>query len=479
MDRTESVPAPSGAAAAKQVGSSGFVRKIGLLPATAINMTQMCGIGPFITIPLMVAAFGGPQAIIGWVAGAILALADGLVWAELGAAMPGAGGTYLYLREAFQYWTGKLTPFLFVWTAILAIPLIMSTGVIGLVQYLGYLVPNMSWWQVHAISLVVTALVVFLLYRRIETVGVISQVFLVVMLLSVLSVIAAGFSGFKPSLAFAFPADAFTPNARFFVGLGAGLLIAVYDYLGYNTTAYMGDEIRDPGRVIPRSVVYSVIGIMCVYLLMQVAVLGVVPSDEIAKSTSVASLVLERTWGRGAAQVVTVLILVTAFASVYAGLLGGSRVPYNAARDGLFLRQFGRLHPRLRFPHVGLLVMGGIVAIASFFDLTTVLPIIFAVFVTAWVAQVVALTILRRKQPGLRRPYRMWLYPVPSAVAVIGWLYVYYSAGLWPAIVVSLIWLAAGVVAFLVFARVEGIWPFGPIEVEEAYLRPPATASSE
>ncbi len=476
MDRTESVPAPSGAAAADQAG---FIRQIGLLPATAINMTQMCGIGPFITIPLMVAAFGGPQAIIGWVAGAILALADGLVWAELGAAMPGAGGTYLYLREAFQYWTGKLTPFLFVWTAILAIPLIMSTGVIGLVQYLGYLVPNMSWWQIHAISLVVTALVVFLLYRRIETVGAISQVFLVVMLLSVLAVIAAGFSGFKPSLAFAFPADAFTPNAKFFVGLGAGLLIAVYDYLGYNTTAYMGDEIRDPGRVIPRSVVYSVIGIMCVYLLMQVAVLGVVPSDEIAKSTSVASLVLERTWGKGAAQVVTVLILVTAFASVYAGLLGGSRVPYNAARDGLFLRQFGRLHPRLRFPHVGLLVMGGIVAIASFFDLTTVLPIIFAVFVTAWVAQVVALTILRRKQPGLRRPYRMWLYPVPSVVAVIGWLYVYYSAGLWPAIVVSLIWLAAGVVAFLVFARVEGIWPFGPIEVEEAYLRPPATASSE
>lgn len=479
MDRIESVPVPGGAAGADQSGSPGFVRRIGLLPATAINMTQMCGIGPFITIPLMVAAFGGPQAMIGWIAGAILALADGLVWAELGAAMPGAGGTYLYLREAFQYWTGRLTPFLFVWTAILAIPLIMSTGVIGLVQYLGYLVPNMSWWQVHAISLVVTVLVVILLYRRIETVGAISQVFLVVMLLSVLAVIAAGLSGFHASLAFNFPAGAFTPNAKFFIGLGAGLLIAVYDYLGYNTTAYMADEIRDPGRVIPRSIVYSVIGIMCVYLLMQVAVLGVVPSDEIAKSTSVASLVLERTWGRGAAQVVTVLILVTAFASVYAGLLGGSRVPYNAARDGLFLRQFGRLHPRLRFPHIGLLVMGGIVAIASFFDLTTVLPIIFAVFVTAWIAQVAALTILRRRQPGLPRPYRMWLYPVPSVVAVIGWVYVYYSAGWWPAIVVSLVWLAAGVVAFLIFARVEGIWPFAPIEIEEAYLRPAGSASGE
>src|SRR4030081_1373331 len=128
--------------------SHAFVRSIGLLQATAINMPQMVGIGPFVTIPLMVAAFGGPQAILGWIVGAVLALADGLVWAELGAAMPGAGGTYLYLREAFQYRTGRLMPFMFVWSALLFIPLIMSTGVVGIVQYLGYLVPNMTDWQV-------------------------------------------------------------------------------------------------------------------------------------------------------------------------------------------------------------------------------------------------------------------------------------------------------------------------------------------
>src|SRR5213592_4683932 len=127
-------------------------RRIGPLQATAINMTQMCGIGPFITIPLMVAAFGGPQAILGWIAGAILALADGLIWAELGAAMPGAGGTYIYLREAFQYRTGRLMPFIFSWTAVLFIPLIMSTGVIGLVTYLGYLWPNMSQWEIYLVS---------------------------------------------------------------------------------------------------------------------------------------------------------------------------------------------------------------------------------------------------------------------------------------------------------------------------------------
>src|SRR2546421_4550141 len=156
---------PSGTA---EQTNNGFVRSVGLPTAIAINMTQMCGIGPFITIPLMVAALGGPQAVLGWIAGAILALADGLIWAELGAAMPGAGGTYLYLREAFQYRTGRLMPFLFIWTAMLSIPLIMSTGVIGLVQYLGFLVPGMNWLEIHLISLVVVAIVVFALYRRIE-----------------------------------------------------------------------------------------------------------------------------------------------------------------------------------------------------------------------------------------------------------------------------------------------------------------------
>src|SRR4051812_10310596 len=163
-----------------------FERGIGLRSAVAINVTQMCGIGPFVTIPLMIAALGGPQAIFGWLVGAGLALVDGLVWAELGASMPGAGGTYLYLREAFQYRSGRLMPFLFVWTAMFTIPLIMSTGVIGLVQYLGYLVPGMSWVEIHAISLAVVAIVVFALYRRVSHAAAISMGLCAVAMLSLL-----------------------------------------------------------------------------------------------------------------------------------------------------------------------------------------------------------------------------------------------------------------------------------------------------
>src|SRR5438876_4004789 len=204
--------------------ANGFVRSISLPTAVAINMTQMCGIGPFITIPLMVAAFGGPQAIIGWIAGALLAMSDGLVWAELGAAMPGAGGTYIYLREAFQYRTGRLMPFIFSWTAILFIPLIMSTGVIGLVSYLGYLWPNMSWLEIHLVSLVVVGVVLFALYRRIESIGILTNVLFVIMLVSIGTVIVASITHFNPALAFTYPSNAFTLDARFFSGLGAGLI---------------------------------------------------------------------------------------------------------------------------------------------------------------------------------------------------------------------------------------------------------------
>ena len=231
-------------------------------------------------------------------------------------------------------------------------------------------------------------------------------------LLSVGLVIVASATHFHSSLAFTYAHGAFSFGGPFWGGLGAGLLIGIYDYLGYNTSAYLGAEVKDPGRTIPRSIVIAVIGVMVIYLLMNIGVLGVVPWREASKSESIASLVLERTWGKTAADITTVLILFTAFGSVFAGLLGGSRVPYNAARDGLFLKPFARLHPRHRFPHVALLVMGVITAIGSFFDLATVIQILLATFVfVQGIAQIVALTVLRRRQPELRRPYKQWLYP--------------------------------------------------------------------
>ena len=468
--------------------SHGFVRSIGLLQGVAINMTEMVGIGPFVTIPLMVAAFGGPQAILGWILGAVLALTDGLVWAELGAAMPGAGGTYLYLREAFQYRTGRLMPFLFVWSALLFIPLLLSTGIVGIVLYLGYLWPGMTDWQAKLVSIGLCALAVAVLYRRIDAIGRITTVLWVIALASIAAVTIAAFSRFDPALAFAFPAGAFTPSARFLLGLGGGLVIGIYDYLGYNTTAYIGDEVRNPGRVLPRSIIISVVAIAGLYLLMNVGVLGVFPARVVAGSSSIASLVLEHTWGRAAADVVTVLIIVTGFASVLSGLLGGSRVPFNAAHDRVFLPWFGTLHPRLRFPYVSLLVMGAIMAVAStqsgLSGLSLLISTLTPVFVVVQsLGQVVALVVLRRRQPDLHRPYRMWLYPVPAVVAFVLWVATYIASGTqtnpqWVPIYLSIAWIAAGVVAFLVYARVERAWPFAPLDIREEYREPSAPASA-
>jgi amino acid transporter len=478
-----------------------LTRKIGLFQAVSINMSQMVGIGPFVTIPLMVGAFGGPQAIIGWIAGAILALADGLIWAELGASLPGSGGTYVYLREAFQYRTGRLMPFLFVWTAMLFIPLIMSTGVQGLVQYLAYLWPSMTNGQGDIVGIAVIALVMLLLWRKVENIGRLTVGMWGVMIVAVAAVILAAFTHFHPSLAFTWPAHAVDlGSGTFWLGFASGLTIGIYDYLGYNTTAYLGAEVRDPGRVLPRSIVYAIGAVMGIYLLLQIGVLGVVHWQDMLDpkniaSQSVASAVLQETWGKGAADVVTVLILVTAFASVFAGLLGGSRVPFDAARDGVFFKSFGRLHRKYDFPVLGLVAMG-IVTAAGFLLARHVgssaahppLAILITLLTTVMViiqsfAQIAAVVVLRRRQPNLKRPYKLILYPLPLIVAGIGWAVIYgyadkANSGVHP-IEWSIGWVVLGVLAYGVWSKAEKTWPFGPKQIREEYAEDAGAAISE
>jgi amino acid transporter len=251
----------------------------------------------------------------------------------------------------------------------------------------------------------------------------------------------------------------------------------------------MGAEIRKPGRNIPWSIIISIVGMMILYLALNIGVMGVVPWQKVAISNSIASLVLEQVWGKVAASIVTVLILITAFASVFTGLLGGSRVPYNAARDGVFLRQFGKLHPRYHFPHIALIVMCVITAIGSFFNLATVIAMLTAVIVIVQsLGQIAALTILRRRQPNLKRPYRMWLYPLFSIIALVGWVYVFVASGLsingtqfqfilpiWNnPMILAIGWVVLGVIAYLLWARyVEHTWPFGPKEIKEEYVEQP------
>ncbi len=448
--------------------SKGLVRGLGLSSSIALNMSQMVGIGPFITIPLIIVAMGGPQAMAGWVVGALIAICDGLVWAELGAAMPAEGGSYAYLREAFQYSTGRLMPFMFVWSTMLVTPLIMATGMIGIANYLNYFW-HLSASQSHWIAVGFTVLTVGLLWRRIESIATLTKVLWAGMIITVLLVIVAAYTHFHPSLAFTFPHGAFS-GGHFASGLGAGLVLAIYDYLGYYTVAYLGDEVRRPGRVIPRAIVISIIGVMVIDLSLNIGTIGVIPWRQAEKSTSIGTDLLRHVWGGPGATSVTLLIVWTAFASVYTGLLGASRLPFNAARDGVFFRVFARLHPTLKFPHIALLAMGLVTAVACFFSLTTVINALIALAIwVQFIGQIAALTILRRKQPGLRRPYRQWLYPVPSLIALAGWIYIFQASG-WSAIRLMLGWTILGLIAYLIWARVNRMWPFGDKRIVEEFL---------
>lgn len=432
-----------------------LVRGFGLLQATALNMSNMVGVGPFITIPLIIAAMGGPQCMLGWLLGAVLALCDGLVWSELAAAMPGTGGTYLYLRTIFRgtRWGGIL-PFLFIWQFILSGPLEIASGYIGFAQYLSYFWRSMGWLGTRMVCIAVGVSLVALLYRRVTAVGRLTVVLWVGMLATVLWIIASGVANFHLAMAFDFPAGAFTFSRGFAAGLGSAMLIAMYDFMGYYDICYVGEEVRDAPRTIPKSILYSVVAVAAIYALMNLSIIAVLPWREVVQSKFVAAQFIERLYGQHAAGAVTVLVLWTAFASVFALLFGYSRIPYAAAVDGHFFRAFAHLHPSGRFPDVSLLLLGGLAIGASFFDLDTVISaLLTSRILIQFIGQIAALHYLRKHRGDVARPFRMWLYPVPVAIAFAGWIYIFATSG-WK-------YAAFGLVTLVVGTAVYGIWARG------------------
>ena len=428
-------------------------RSLGLLEATALNMSNMVGVGPFITIPLILSSMGGPQCMLGWLLGAVLSLCDGLVWSELAAAMPGTGGTYLYLRESFRKTRlGAILPFLFIWQFIFSAPLEIASGYIGFAQYLGYFWRSIGVWQTKFAAAGVGVLVVLLLYRRISALGKMTVVLWVGMLLTCGWVIVSGLLHFHAARAFDFPPHAFQFTRGFALGLGSAMAIAMYDFLGYYDICYVGGEVRRPERVIPRAILYSVLGVAVIYSVMNVAIIGVVPWREAVQSKFIGSQFMETLYGPKAAIVLTVMVLWTAFASVFALVLGYSRVPYAAALDGYFFRAFGKLHEG-GFPSLSLVVIGGLSIVASFFDLDWVIAALIAArILVQFVGQIVALDHIRRRRAEIARPFRMWLYPAPAVIALVGWLFIFCTSG-WKICLFGLGVLATGVAAFAVWQR--------------------------
>jgi APA family basic amino acid/polyamine antiporter len=483
-------------------GSPELIRGVGLGSATALNMIDMIGVGPFITIPLIVSAVGGPQAMLGWVVGAVFAMCDGLVWAELGAAMPGSGGSYRYLNEIYgPKKLGRLISFLFIWQLSFSAPLSIASGCIGLAHYAAYFWPPLEHahvardlslrvpvlgvlqlrWSLSdgtLVAILACLLAMLLLYRRITSIGKLSKWMWAVVMGTIAWIILAGLTHFNRAQAFSFPPNAFHLSHSFFLGMGSAMLIAAYDYWGYYNVAFIGGEIKNPGKTIPRALLLSILLVACLYIVMNISILGVIPWRELdaaAKSDSglyTISVFMQRIYGTWAAYFATGLLLFAAFASVFSLMLGYSRVPYAAALDGNYFKVFAKLHPEHRFPHVSLIMLGLVAMAFCFLSLADVIAALVVIRITLqFLVQAVGVIVLRIRRPDMPRPFRMWLYPIPALLASAGFIFVLFSrTNSMKQLRYALVILLTGLIIYMLRAWKNGEWPFGqaiPAVVED------------
>jgi amino acid transporter len=425
-------------------------RKINLLQATSINMIDMVGIGPFVVMPFVVAQFNSGLFIWAWIFGALTAFVDAMIWSELGAKFPLAGGTYNFHRIAFGEKGGRLMSFLFVWQTSIQAPLVMASAAIGFAQHLTYII-DLSVLQQKMISGGLVILVFLLLYRKIETIGKISVVMGTIVILTMLWIIVGGLTHQQHSLKLLPSAEESFFSHAFWAAIGYASVKTVYSYLGYYNVCHLGGEIINPGKNIPLSIFISIAGIAILYLLMNISVMGVVRWQSVNENDKyLVSSFMEQIYGHKAGLVITGMILLIAFSSLFALVLGYSRVPYAAAVDGNFFRIFARLHPSKNFPYVSLIFL---CLLGFVFSLIMKLPeaissILAMRIVVQFISQAVGVSLLRKRYGTAQLPFKMWLFPLPVIVSTAIWLFILLSTG-WFALWGSLI-ATAGVIVFLI-----------------------------
>jgi basic amino acid/polyamine antiporter, APA family len=450
-------------------------KKFGLLNAISINMSNMVGTGPFITVPAILATMGGPQALVCWFLGAVIAIADGLVFAELGTTFPSSGGSYTYLRECFgRDGLGRLMAWLFVWQFLFSGTLEIATSTVGMALYTGFMFKGLVAhpWALRFLAASFSVAATILLYRKIRDIARIMLVLWGGLLVTSLWVVAEGVMHLNTKLLFDFPPGAFHLNIAFLLGLGNGTMLVMFNFLGYYNICHLGDEVERPERVIPQAILGSIVLVLLLDVAISAAFTGVLPWREMIQPgtviyDAVGSVFMQRVAGYWAGQGVTIMVLVTAFASTYSLILGYSRIPYAAAVDGTFFRYFSKTHPTKDFPHRSLLLVGGLSTIASLFDLVQIITaLVLARVLLMFVAQIIGLLLFRKRHPDAPRPFRMWLYPLPALFAMSCWLYIFMVQAFephgWQYMLYVVAVIVSGTGLFLILARRQHYWPFGP-----------------
>jgi len=404
-------------------------RGLSLTQATAVNMIDMVGIGPFIVLSTIVSIMAGPWSIAAWLVGALLAYTDACVWAELGARWPMAGGTYVFLQRLFPGKKGRMMSFLFVWQTLIQAPLVVASAAIGFSKYFCYLVP-LGIYQQKALSGSLVLLMILLLYRNIQQIGKLSVVLWLITGSTLIWLILSGIPHFN--FAQAFPDIKIEGGFRilFSAALGQASLKAVYSYLGYYNVCHLGGEIKSPEKNIPRAIFISITGIALLYLLMQTMVLGNMDWQTIASSDFVVSLYFEKIYNHGTAMLATGLILCIALASLFSVLLGYSRVPYAAAVDGLFFPVFASLHPKHHIPHISLLTLGLLGFLFSLlFRMGEVITAIITMrILIQFLSQSVGVIAWHYTKKDDPRPWKMPLFPLPALISILIWLFIFFSS---------------------------------------------------
>ena len=435
-------------------------RKISILQATAINMTDMVGIGPFVVLSMVAEIMQGPWFLYAWIAGAILSFVDAMVWSQLGSTYPLAGGSYNFLKEGFGPKWGKLMSFLFVWQTMIQAPLVIASAAIGFASYFRYILP-LNDWQGKIMSGSIVILIVVMLYRKIEAIGKISVMLWVGVLITMAWLIGGGIYHGNFLQPIIHMNDGLKLDYAFATALGFASVKTIYSYLGYYNVCHLGGEIMHPQKNIPKSMFISIVGIAVLYLMMNISVASVLPLDQIQKSKFVVSEFVAVLFGSTAANIATILILWVAFASVFSATLGYSRIPFAAASDGAFFKIFAKLHPTKHFPYMSLLVLGSVAFVFSLlFKLHEVISAILAMrILIQFIGQAIGLILLVKRKGKAHFAWKMPLYPLPAILAILIWGLVFISTG-FKMIMGGLIVTALGIVAFLIKSNRNEEWPF-------------------
>lgn len=445
-------------------------RKLGLFHSTVLNMIDMVGIGPFVTLPIVMGLMGG-MFLYAWIAGAILSLVDAMIWSELGAAYPLAGGSYNFLKEAYgKHRMGKMMSFLYVWQTIIQAPLVAASAAIGFAQYLGYLV-HLNTWQQKAVSGGVIIFTTFLLYRKIDSIGKIGVLLWTGVILTLGWIIIGGITHGDFLQPIQEINNSFSWQQLLSFAFGQACVKTIYSYLGYYNVCHLGGEISNPGKNIPRSMFISVIGIAILYLSMNISVSSVISWQEVklwqetGQNNFVVSTFIERLYGTVAANIATVMVLWVALASLFAVMLGYSRVPYAAALDGAFFKIFGKLHPTKNFPYISLLILAAFAfAFSLLFRMGDVISGILAMrIMVQFIGQAVGVLFLRKRNGTTHLQYKMPFFPLPIILAIIMWLFIFYATG--TKIILSfLLVFGSGLTVYLIKSKWQNTWPFESIK---------------